>query len=186
MTGRSRHRAVVLAAGALTICAWAAWPVGAQAPTKRPLTYDVYESWRSIGGTRLSEDGQWLAYALTSQAEDGELIVRNLRTNQELKHPRGTSPQFTPDGKFVIFTIVPPKSENDDDDQNENEEAGQGGRGGRGAGQTQNQNRNSVGIMTLPDGKVSTVEQIGSFRLPEESSTWLATLAAPANMRIAK
>ena len=34
-------------------------------------------------------------------------------------------------------------------------------------------NRNSVGILSLPGGQVTTVEQIGSFRMPEESSTWL-------------
>src|SRR6187455_3164459 len=53
----------------------------AQVPTKRPISYDAYDSWRAIAGTRLSEDGQWLAYALTSQGEDGTLIVRNLRSN---------------------------------------------------------------------------------------------------------
>jgi dipeptidyl aminopeptidase/acylaminoacyl peptidase len=147
-------------------------PVSAQTPAKRPLTYDVYESWRSIGGTRLSDDGQWLAYAVTAQAEDGELIVRNLRSNQELKHPRGTGPQFTPDGKFVIFTIVPPKANDDQEDTPEG-----GAAGGRGQGGGENQpatNRNSVGIMALPGGQVTTVEQIGSFRLPAESSAWLA------------
>ena len=61
-------------------------------PAKRPLTYDVVDYWRSIGGTRLSDDGQWLAYAVTAQGEDGELIVRNLRSSQEFKHPRGTGP----------------------------------------------------------------------------------------------
>jgi dipeptidyl aminopeptidase/acylaminoacyl peptidase len=175
------RRAVAVASAALAALVWSAWPpVAAQAPpqapagAKRPLTYDVVESWRSIGGTRLSDDGQWLAYALTSRAEDGELIVRNLRTNQELKHPRGTSPQFTRDGKFVIFTIVPPRSEDDEDDAEPGggAEAGRG-RGGQGANQNQAA-RNSVGIMTLPGGEVTTVEQIGSFRLPEESSTWLA------------
>jgi hypothetical protein len=79
----------------------------AQAPSKRPLSYDIYDSWRAIAGTRLSDDGQWLAYALTSQGEDGTLIVRNLKSNQEFKAARGTAPQFTPDGKLLLFTIVP-------------------------------------------------------------------------------
>ena len=57
------------------------WSLTAQTPSasKRPLSYDVVDYWRSIQGTRLSNDGQWLAYALTSQAEDGELVVRNLQ-----------------------------------------------------------------------------------------------------------
>src|SRR5215217_6880690 len=51
----------------------------ASVAAKKPLTYDVMDYWRSIQGTRLSDDGQWLAYATTSQGEDGELIVRNVR-----------------------------------------------------------------------------------------------------------
>ena len=75
------------------------------------------------------DDGQWFAYAMTSQAEDGELIVRNLKSGQEFSQPRGTAPQFTPDGKFVMFTIVPPRPEN------EANAAGRAGeRGGTGGG----------------------------------------------------
>ena len=72
-------------------------------PEKRLLSYDVVDSWRSIQGTRLSNDGQWLAYATTSQAEDGELVVRNVKTGQEFKHPRGTGPTFSSDGAFVCI-----------------------------------------------------------------------------------
>jgi len=81
------------------------------AAAKRPLTYDTYDYWRAIEGTELSRDGVWLAYALTSEAEDGELVVRNLNTKQEFRHPRGTSPSFTPDGRFVVFTVQALKAE---------------------------------------------------------------------------
>ena len=154
------------------------WAIDAQTPavaTKKPLAYDAYDYWRSIQGSTLSRDGDWLAYALTSQGGDGELIVRNLRTGAELKHPRGTSPTFTADGKFVVFTIVPTKA----DDERErlanlrNENQGQGRTQETGEGQNQNQRnqpRNAAGIMTLATGQVSTVERIGSISLPEESS----------------
>ncbi len=78
---------------------------------KKALSYDTYDAWWSIQGTTLSRDGEWLAYALTSQGLDGQLVVRNLRTGQELKHPRGTNPAFTPDGKVVTFTIAQTKAE---------------------------------------------------------------------------
>src|ERR687895_2420524 len=92
---------------------WSGLSTSAQSPStaKRPLTYDVYDTWRSIQGTTLSRDGEWLAYALTAQGVDGELVVRNLRTGQEFRHPRGTDPTITPDAKFVVFTIVPTKAE---------------------------------------------------------------------------
>src|SRR5512132_4349594 len=96
------------------------WSLIAQTPSlssppsagaKRPLTYDVVDYWKSIQGTRLSDDGQWLAYATSAQSEDGELVVRNIRSGQEYKHARGTAPAFTPDGRFVVFTIAQPKAE---------------------------------------------------------------------------
>src|SRR5690348_1569964 len=120
-----RSRTVLTLAGALVALQWSftavpsaiegqaaqSAPQSTASTVKRPLTYDVVDYWKSIQGTRLSDDGQWLAYATTAQAEDGELTVRNLRTGQQFKHARGTSPQFTPDGKFVIFTIAQPKAE---------------------------------------------------------------------------
>ena len=175
---RPHGRSLALLVG--TIVAFQ-WSLTAQTPSpsaKRPITYDVVDYWRSIGGTRLSNDGQWLAYALTAQGDDGELVVRNLRSGQEFKSPRGTSPTFTPDGKFVVFTIAQTKA----DEEKEREqtraqgEAGAEGRsqGGRGNGQAARTPRTGMGIMSLPDGKVTTVDKVGSFRVPDESSTWLA------------
>ena len=177
---RHSTRVAVLVVVALAAMTWSGLALRAQSAAKRPLTYDVYESWKSIAGPRLSDDGQWFAYGVTSIADDGELVVRNVKTGQELKHPRGTNPQITPDSKFVIFTIVPLKSEVDPNAAAggaAEPEAGAApaGRGGQGAGAgTQAPNRNSAGIMSLPDGKVTTVEQIASFRLPSESSEWVA------------
>ena len=95
--------------------------VSAQAPAagKRPLSYKEVDYWHTIQGQRLSADGQWLSYAVSSQAEDGELIVRNLASGQEFRHPRGTGAQFTQDGKFLVFTIAQPKAEAEKERLNE-------------------------------------------------------------------
>src|SRR5687767_8122667 len=126
-----RGRTLALLIGSLLVVQWS---LDAQQSTpssaKRPLTYDAVDYWKSIGGTRLSDDGQWLLYSVTSQAEDGELIVRNLKTSQEFKHPRGTGAQFTPDGKFVIFTIAQSKADE------ERERRATRARGARGGGET--------------------------------------------------
>ena len=188
------NRQIVLLCGVLLVCAAAYWPLAAQAPTKRPIPYDVMDSWRSIQGTRLSNDGQWLAYALTAPGDDGELVVRNLRTNQEFRHPRGTGPIFSPDAKFVVFTIVPPRAEQETAASAAGEPAASASQGpvgqaappiggavtpgpgtaAAGRGGAANNARNSMGIMTLGDGKVTTIERVATFRMPEESSTWLA------------
>jgi len=182
---RLHGRTAITLVGALLALQWS---LVAQSPAtvgaKRPLSYDVMDYWRSIQGTRLSDDGQWLAYATTSQSEDGELIVRNVRSGQEFKHARGTSPSFTPDAKFVIFTIAQPKAEEEREAAatgaggGETPAAtpaaeGQGGRAGRGNARAR-EPRTGMGIMTLPDGQVKAFEKVGSFALPEKSSTWLA------------
>ncbi|HVH57031.1 MAG TPA: hypothetical protein VM791_12300, partial [Vicinamibacterales bacterium] len=203
-----RGRTVALLVGSLFVAQWTLQAQSAPATAKRPLTYDVIDYWKSIGGTRLSDDGQWLLYSVSAQAEDGELIVRNLKTSREYRHPRGTNGQFTPDAKFVIFTIAQSKADEERErlqnrgrgaEGGENQAAGepttpgaeprpqaaapsgrQGGAAGRGStgsardNQRRTEPRTGVGIMSLADGKVTTVDKVGSFRIPDENSTWLA------------
>src|SRR5437868_5075956 len=80
---------------------------------KKPITHDVYDSWKSIQGTKLSADGVWLAYALTPQDGDGELVVCNLKTNAEIRAPRGRDPQITLDNRFVVYAVAPLKKDVD-------------------------------------------------------------------------
>ena len=39
--------------------------LSAQTPAKRPISYDAYDGWRTIQGTKISRDGAWLVYALS-------------------------------------------------------------------------------------------------------------------------
>jgi dipeptidyl aminopeptidase/acylaminoacyl peptidase len=188
MRQRFHGRTIALAVGTLLAFQFS---LTAQSPaaSKRPLSYDVVDSWKSIQGTRLSNDGQWVAYAVTSQGEDGELIVRNTRSNQEFRHPRGINPSFTLDGKLVVFTIAQPKAEEErENQQRERAEASAGsgqvpegqtppaGRSAAGSGQgaRRTEPRTGMGIMTLATGQVTAMEKVGSFRLPDESAAWLA------------
>src|SRR5688572_18004073 len=162
MRMRSHGRTAALLVGTLLVVQWS---LTAQSPStpagKRPLTYDVVDYWKTIGASRLSDDGQWLAYAVTSQAEDGELVVRNLRTSQEFKHPRGTGGQFTSDSKFLVFTIAQSKADEERERRQNRGRGNQGGEGGEeqaGAGEGRGQGqgtqrrqepRTGLGIMSL-------------------------------------
>src|SRR5262249_40907695 len=115
-----RSRTVLTLAGALVALQWSLTAQTPSTAAKKPLTYDVVDYWKSIQGTRLSDDGQWLAYATNAQSEDGEVVVRNTKSGQEFKHARGTAPQFTPDGKFVVFTIAQPKADEEREAQQAN------------------------------------------------------------------
>src|SRR5579863_3190038 len=63
---------------------------------KRPLNHHDYDGWRSIASQHLSADGKFLAYAVFPQEGDGEVIIRNLTTGQETRHPAGARPAPSP------------------------------------------------------------------------------------------
>ncbi|HEX8183102.1 MAG TPA: hypothetical protein VF747_00075, partial [Blastocatellia bacterium] len=61
---RSRKKIIALCVSVLLLST----SIFAQQPAqKRPLTHADYDSWRSIQGQTLSNDGKFLAYALVPQ-----------------------------------------------------------------------------------------------------------------------
>jgi dipeptidyl aminopeptidase/acylaminoacyl peptidase len=167
--------AIVLAATAI-----------AQQTSRRPLTHADYDSWRSIQGQRLSRDGRFLAYVLAPQDGDGEIVVRELASGKEYRHPRGAqpvnvlppptpgvpqppqqtpAPVFTADSRFVIFQIQPSKAET---------EAAK-----RAKKKPEEMPKNAVGIMNLATGEVTRVEQVKSFKVPEEGPAVVGCILEP-------
>ncbi|QEL19052.1 alpha/beta hydrolase family protein [Limnoglobus roseus] len=108
---------------------------------KRPLKHADYEIWNTATAMTLSPDGKWLAYNRLPGEGDGAVIVKSLTGPTEYVIPRGGrtggataerpegepsavpaasaapvgslagSPQFTPDGKKVLFPVMPTKAE---------------------------------------------------------------------------
>jgi dienelactone hydrolase len=143
-------------------------PVGTASGTvaaKKPISYDAYDGWRSIQGTQLSRDGQWLVYALVPQDGDGELVALNLKINKEYRAARGKQPVLTVDGKFVAFTVAPVKAEVDKAKKDKKK--------------PEEQPKNGLGIMNLATGEVTTVDRVKSFKVPEESGAFVAYLMEP-------
>jgi hypothetical protein len=142
-------------------------PLGAQQPSaKKPITHDVYDGWKSIQGTKVSRDGVWVAYALTPQEGDGELVVRNLKTDVEYRAARGRSPVFTPDGRFVVFEKSPLKADVD--------------KARKAKRRPDEMPKSGVGVVDLSTGQATTLaEHVKNFSLPEDPIRIVAYLAAP-------
>lgn len=172
---------------------FAAAPLAAQAPSKRALTQSDWDTWRSIIGPTLSNDGRWAVYTLVPQVGDGELVIRATQGTTEYRVPRGflgrpnnvpgglrgpaggtgegdpvgptaAPAQITDDSRFVIAIAQPPQAEV--------EKAAAAARGTRGARPAPP--RTSLIIVSLADGKVTTIPAVRSFRLPRDNGTWLA------------
>ena len=163
---------------------------------KKVLTQADWDKWKTINAPALSPDGKWAAYTLVPQVGDGELVIRSTTGTTEYRVPRGylgrpnntpgglrgpaagtgeeapTGPNVTPaqitaDSKFVIVGTQP--------SQAEVERAGRG----RGAAGGNAANAQSIAIVSLADGKVTTIAGGRNFRLAKDNGTWLAYNAAP-------
>ena len=83
-------------------------PVAAQ---ERPLvTPDDYGRWENPGRAVLSPAGDWIAYPVTRVDEESELRVRKLDEDSTRVFPWGSSPSFSPDGRWLAWTTgLPPE-----------------------------------------------------------------------------
>jgi dipeptidyl aminopeptidase/acylaminoacyl peptidase len=161
------------------------------ATTKRPLTHQDYDSWRSILAQQVSRDGKFVAYAYVPQDGDGEIVVRNIATGVDWKASRGYRPPvpppddpgtniaefqaeqarllrpvFTADSRFVVFGTEPTKAEVTKAKKEKKK--------------PEDMPKNGLGIMDLSNGTVAQVERVKSFRVPEDGSGYFAYLLESA------
>ncbi|HEX6044566.1 MAG TPA: prolyl oligopeptidase family serine peptidase [Pyrinomonadaceae bacterium] len=157
------------------------------ATAKRPLTHNDYDSWRSIQGTQISRDGNFVAYAYVPQDGDGDVIVRNIASGTEWRAPRGYRPPvpppddpganigefqaeqarllrpvFTADTRFVVFGTEPTKAELTKAKKEKKK--------------PEDMPKNGLSIMDLSDGTVTRIERVKTFRVPEDAGGFIAYL----------
>jgi dipeptidyl aminopeptidase/acylaminoacyl peptidase len=165
----------------------------AQAPataTKRALTHQDYDSWRSITAQHISRDGKFVAYAYVPQDGDGEIVVRNIATGVDWRAPRGYRPPvpppddpgtnvaeiqaeqarllrpvFTADSRFLVFGTEPMKAELNKAKKEKRK--------------PEDMPKNGLSIMDLSNGTVTKIEKVKTFRVPEDGSGFIAYLFEP-------
>lgn len=146
-------------------------PLGAQGP--RPITQADFDGWKSIAGTALSPDGRWVAYTLTPQVGDGEMIFRATAGTTEHRHARGFTgrpqlqagatgggfnPQparWVPASTHAAFLIYPDMEASE--------------RARRARTRPADQPRNSLGIFTAATGGVEVIPRVRAFEVPSEA-----------------
>lgn len=152
-------------------------------PQKRPLTHHDYNSWKAISSQKLSSDGRYLAYLLYTFDGDGELVVRNLQSNEERRvkvgyrapvaerdpeaapesgppQPRGVNFQFTADNRKVVFGTFPEKADLDKARKEKKK--------------PEEMPKNGMGILDLASGEIQRFEKVLSFQVPEKGTGWVA------------
>ncbi|MBX2963867.1 MAG: S9 family peptidase [Cyclobacteriaceae bacterium] len=83
----------------------------------KPIAWKDIPAWKSISpfSVTVSQDGQWVAYALLPVDGDGELIVQKVRGTDKKTFSIGNtsfpSLSFSEDGKWIAFKEYPKNSE---------------------------------------------------------------------------
>lgn len=78
-----------------------------------PMSWKDVSSWRYISNpsVKFSADGNWVAYAIVKAEGDGEIILRNIKTDSITRYPAGgsTNPsmEFSEDGKWFVYKEYP-------------------------------------------------------------------------------
>jgi len=134
----------------------------AQAQDKVPLTYEDFDQWRSISGQTLTPDGRYLIYGLNPQEGDGEIRVQNLRNNREVSLARGERFEVSYDGQTLVHFIAAPY-----------DSVRQALINDKKPGEIFD---DTLAIYSIYDDVMETFPEVGSFKLPERSGTWLAYL----------
>ena len=74
---------------------------------KKPLDHSVYDTWKSMGIAKMTEDGKYTLYIVSAQAADGYLVQSNLLNGSSFTIDRGKTPAVTFDSKYGICAIAP-------------------------------------------------------------------------------
>jgi dienelactone hydrolase len=132
------------------------------ADDRKPLDHAAYDQWNSIIGAELSPDGRWFSYTLRPVKGDGTLIIRDTKSQNEHKIPRGIGARFTNDSAYCILMINP--------DSNALKKA-------RADKVPEEQlPKSELAVLNLKTGALKTIPKTRSHQFPKESSKWLAYL----------
>lgn len=130
---------------------------------KKPLDHSVYDSWQSIGKTVISDNGRWVAFNITVQEGDDELVVQSaVNKNNKTVVPRGYEPVFSGDNATLVLKIKPlfkdirqAKIKKKKADE---------------------MPRDSFALMTLATGKIEKYPNLISLKTPKDPNIWVAGL----------
>jgi len=127
---------------------------------KIPLDHSIYDSWKDLRRSVISDDGKWVCYEINPQQGDGWLYLKNVMTGDLDSVPRGFQAQFTPNSDFMVFKIKPEfavtrqakKDKKKGDDMP----------------------KDSLGIWSLGDNSIQRIAKVKSFQVAEEDVSWIA------------
>lgn len=78
---------------------------------KKVLDHSVYDGWKSLTDTNISDDGKISAVLISPQEGDTTLMIRNNVTNKFIEVERVNKYALSPDGKYTVGLVKAPFAE---------------------------------------------------------------------------
>lgn len=127
---------------------------------KKVLTHQDYAHWKNLSGIQISPSGDHVLYLENPQRLDGNLWITSLSGIEATSVARGRNAAFSPGSKFAVFHIEPQRDTV---------------RAAKVAEKRPHEMpKDSLGIYLMDRDSLITYEKVLSYRLPKESSHWLA------------
>ena len=130
------------------------------AQNKKPLDHSVYDDWKSVGERIISNDGNYIVYAVNPQEGDGEMVIQNIKNNYKLSVSRGYSAVITNDSHYAIFKIKALYRDTRQAKIKKNK--------------PDDMPKDSLAIVQLGTDSVIKISRIKSFKTPEKAAGWVA------------
>jgi dipeptidyl aminopeptidase/acylaminoacyl peptidase len=127
---------------------------------KKPLDYTVFDIWKDIHGTVISNNGNFVAYSVKPQEGDAMLILHNMETDSTDTISRAVSPGFTEDNRFLAFIIKPFSNEVKDLRRKKTK--------------VEDLPKDTLGIYDLATGRITKIPRVRFYKIPEKESEWMA------------
>lgn len=81
-------------------------PLQGQTAGKKTMTGENHELWSSLGNSKLSSDGSWIASRMIYEKEKDTLMIINTKTKKIKKIPNCLDFEFSPNGKWIVIFAI--------------------------------------------------------------------------------
>ncbi len=128
---------------------------------KRPLDFRQYDAWNTLSAQKISDDGEWVMWQVNPTTGDGNLFLQGWSDSGVAKtFCRGSQALFGPNSDFIAFRIVP--------------QADTVRKAKILKVKSEKMPKDTLGIFTLKEGAWVTYPLLKSFKVAQETSSWVA------------
>lgn len=133
---------------------------------KKVLDHSVYDGWKSIRGTSLTDDGKWLGVIIAPQEGDPVLQIRSTSGDKQYTIERGNIFRFSSDSKFAVITVVPKFEDTK--------------KARRDKAKPEDQPKNALVVLNLETGEKFEKDKVTNFTMADEDKGWIVYRPEPA------